>query len=655
MTALTHLPIRRKVLGIVLRVSGVVMLVAALAPLLFQIAFFHFNLKRDTAALATIIANNSTAALAFNDRKAAAEILGSLAAKPSILAAELLTSTGESVARFAPEGAVPAPAEFPAPGRFLLRQGCLLYSQPILVAGKSLGVLHLAADYSRPLQRLLLFYALVMAGVLLLSAALAFLLSSRLGRAITDPILALAQTARQIGERHDYTTRAQLGPRDDELGLLAGAFNQMLDRIQAQDAALSLSQQKIEALVNSISSIVWERSADGAAFTFISQQSEAILGWKPEQWLGDPAFWLNHIHPDDAASTHRAFHEALTRRQPYQLDYRMFAAHERVVWIREHGVILLDNDQPAVLRGIFQDITAQKKAEKDLARMNQKMQDISRAAGMAEVATGVLHNVGNVLNSINVSTTLVLGKLGRSETAKLAKVAEMLKLHEQDLANFLSSDPKGRQLPAYLQRLADRILREQEELKKEQAIVARNVEHVMQIVAMQQNYAKVSGVIEKVRLPALVDEVLQIFASELENRGIRVQRRYHSTQEVLLDRHKFIQILANLVRNARQALEDSPTPEKTLTVTIEPDASGRVRVAVADNGAGIAPENLARIFAHGFTTRQGGHGFGLHNSANAAGEMDASLHAHSDGLGRGAVFTLELPAASPPDSPNTPA
>ncbi len=107
------------------------------------------------------------------------------------------------------------------------------------------------------------------------------------------------------------------------------------------------------------------------------------------------------------------------------------------------------------------------------------------------------------------------------------------------------------------------------------------------------------------------------------------------------------QILVNLIRNAKYAVAHSSSPIKRVIVSILSPADKWVQIQIQDNGVGIAPENLNRIFAHGFTTKQVGHGFGRHSSALAAKEMGGALHAHSDGLGHGTLFTLELPVAPP--------
>jgi signal transduction histidine kinase len=262
---------------------------------------------------------------------------------------------------------------------------------------------------------------------------------------------------------------------------------------------------------------------------------------------------------------------------------------------------------------------------------------------MAEVATGVLHNVGNVLNSVNVSTTLIREKLNRSEVATLVKVGGLLREHEANLAEFLTADPKGKVVPGFIIHLADCLEHEQAALKTEHDQLAHNVEHIKEIVAMQQNYARVSGFLEEVSIARLVDDALQMNLAGLERHGVKVIRNYSEVPLLMVDKHKVLQILVNLMNNAKYALDGSRSQDKRLEVGVSLVGEHRVRVTVADNGVGIPPENLTRVFSHGFTTRKGGHGFGLHSGANAAKEMGGHLTAHSEGAGKGATFTLELP------------
>jgi PAS domain S-box-containing protein len=525
-----------------------------------------------------------------------------------------------------------------------------LYNELVQLQGKRLGHLYLSVDYRSQLNHLLQFYGLVMAGVFLISFLLATNLTARMEKLIADPVLMLAETARQVGEKNDYSVRSPLEGRGDELGALARAFNHMLSRIHAQDAALNLSQQKLEALVNSIDGIVWEWNPRNGEFTYVSRQSERILGHPPEKWLGDAHFWSAMVHPDDLARAAAARRQAVEGRQAYSGEYRMLAAGGRAVWIRESGTVLAENGDGALCRGILQDITGQKNAAEHLTRLNRQLVDASRQAGMAEVATGVLHNVGNVLNSVNVSASLLRDLVNKSQVQKVVQATRLLREHNGDAAAFLASDPRGQRLPGYLIKLGEHLDAEQRVWQAELEGLGKNIEHIKEIVAMQQSYAKMAGVSEDLRAEDLVADALSINEAALGRHGIKVAREFQDAELVRVDKHKALQILINLIRNAKYALDESGKSEKILTISIAPADENRVRIQVRDNGVGIPPENLTRIFQHGFTTRKDGHGFGLHSSGNAAREMGGSLGAESDGPGRGAVFTLDLPAAKPVNS-----
>jgi signal transduction histidine kinase len=268
-------------------------------------------------------------------------------------------------------------------------------------------------------------------------------------------------------------------------------------------------------------------------------------------------------------------------------------------------------------------------------------------AGMAEVATGVLHNVGNVLNSLNVSATVVADGIRQSKADSLAKLAALLREHAADLGSFLTADPRGKRVPELLSALAQHATEQRDRLSAEIASLQKNIDHIKEIVVLQQNYATMGGLVEPLEPEALMEDSLRMNAGALLRHSVNVTRDYAKTPRVLGERAKILQILVNLIRNAKHACDDTGQPDKLVTLRVAPAPTpGRVQLIVTDNGVGIPAENLTRIFGHGFTTRIGGHGFGLHSAACAANEMKGSLTVASAGLGHGATFVLELPEAA---------
>jgi len=279
----------------------------------------------------------------------------------------------------------------------------------------------------------------------------------------------------------------------------------------------------------------------------------------------------------------------------------------------------------------------------DLDAAHKQVVESSRQAGMAEVATAVLHNVGNVLTSVNVSASFVTDAIRKSKLPGLAKAVALMSEQSSNLGHFLTVDPKGKRLPYYLEELAEHLSNEQVVMLKELSSLSKNIEHIKDIVAMQQSYARVSGVVESISAVELVDDALRMNAEALTRHGVQIIREFGEIPKVSVDKHKVLQILVNLVSNAKYALDEGNPPVKQLALRIGMNENSHFKIAVVDNGVGIPKENLARIFAHGFTTKKRGHGFGLHSGALAAKEMGGTLRVHSEGPGKGAIFTLELP------------
>jgi len=289
------------------------------------------------------------------------------------------------------------------------------------------------------------------------------------------------------------------------------------------------------------------------------------------------------------------------------------------------------------------EVAERKEKEKKLREVQEELIDASHRAGMAEVATDVLHNVGNVLNSINVSTALINETLANSEVPNLKKVADMIQKHQQDLNTFFTQDPKGRHVPSYLVKAGTLLANEQEDVLGKVSVLIEDVSHIKNIIKMQQEYAKVSGVEICTTIDQVIEDAIRINQAGLKRHEVQIVRDYEDMGEVSIDRQRVVQILVNLIGNAKYALGQNEASNRTLTIRSYRQDEKFLRIEVLDNGVGISKENLNKIFRHGFTTKENGHGFGLHSGALTAKEMHGTLSVYSEGLGHGAVFTLELP------------
>jgi PAS domain S-box-containing protein len=414
----------------------------------------------------------------------------------------------------------------------------------------------------------------------------------------------------------------------------------------APDTAYLLNLQQLEMLNRN----TFEQAPIGIAyadregcFQRVNPAFASMLGYRTDELEGMPIGKLTHEADFEHNSTEIG---RLWRREieSYSLEKRYVRKDGTPVWVRVTAALVLDaSGSPNCSVGFLETISDRKNAELELERTHKELLDASRLAGMAEVASNVLHNIGNVLTSVNVSANLVAECVKDAKVAGLSRAAALLKEREQDLVAFLTQDERGRKLPVYLAQLGEHLQGNQRLALKELGALRDSIDHIKETVAMQQSYAKLCGVSEIIAVDSLIEDSLRMNAAALTRHGITVIREIEgAVPEVSVDKHKVLQILVNLIRNAKYACDDSGNPDKRITVRVTSGDYG-VRIAVVDNGVGIGADTMSRLFRHGFTTRKTGHGFGLHSGALAAKELGGSLTAHSDGLGCGATFTLELP------------
>lgn len=405
-------------------------------------------------------------------------------------------------------------------------------------------------------------------------------------------------------------------------------------------------QHRHDLILNSIGEGIYWAGSDGRIVS-VNPAAADLLGWTVPELVGRSAYiTMHHTHVDD--------HEHPKEEcQIYQelLDGQGRRIVDEVFW-RKDGTsfpveytstpVRDDNGEIFGVVVVFSDVTERKRSEAKLENVNKQLLSTSRQAGMAEVATNVLHNVGNVLNSVNVSADAVALKVRDFRVGKLKSVAALLNQHAANLPEFLTVDPRGKALPDYLVKLAENLAEPQNAILQEVESLRDNIDHIKGVVAMQQSYARRAGVLETFLPVDLIEDAIRINSAGLMRHEVHLERDFDEVPPLLTDRHKVLQILVNLLSNAKYALEHAGA-NRQVTVKVQLNNDSGVKFVVIDNGVGIPPENLARMFQHGFTTKKDGHGFGLHSGAIAAQELGGKITAHSDGIGQGAVFTLELP------------
>jgi len=389
---------------------------------------------------------------------------------------------------------------------------------------------------------------------------------------------------------------------------------------------------------------VYELQQGGSKVWWSDTMSE-LYGQSPGTFRPTLSDWLALIHPADRDAAAAAITAALHDRKQLHTQYRVMRPDGSIGHVESLAAVVTESSgaEPRLV-GIDLDITERVAASEREGVLQRQLRDASRQAGMAEVATSVLHNVGNVLNSVNVSASLVAGNLKRSRAEGLGRVVCLLQEHQDDLGRFIGQDPRGKVLPVYLAELSKQLAADQRTALEELTSLQGNIDHIKEIVSMQQRYAKLTGATETIDVIPLVEESLRINSSGLERHGVTVAREFAGVPQITVDKHKVLQIMVNLVRNAKDACEGAAL--RRVTIRVARCCNG-VRVTVEDTGVGISRENMACLFTHGFTTKKTGHGFGLHSGSLAAKEIGGTLRAESAGPGLGASFILELPLEPP--------
>lgn len=403
--------------------------------------------------------------------------------------------------------------------------------------------------------------------------------------------------------------------------------------------------ESLDGMVNTVEGVVWERPAGGRNFTYLSHNADGYLGYDIQRWGSDSGFLENVIHSEDRERVAAIWKEAIKNLGKYHVEYRVVRPDGATAFVSECGQaarLMLDGK---VLRGILLDVTSRRETEASTHDQHRMMVEASRQAGMAEIATGVLHNVGNVLNSLNVGAKLLSERLRKSRLDKLCQAAQLLKDNLPGNPEFFIQDKRGQALPGYLVELSGYLREEQNRLDATVSDMIDRIEHIRDMIMLQQSHSAVRTLWEPLDMATVMEEALRLEMDvHMAHQQVTVIRHFADLPPIYSARGLLLQILVNLLANACQAMADVPAPQRKLTLRIQPQNVDKVRISVEDTGCGIHPRHLTSIFTQGFTTKKDGHGFGLHHACLLAQDLGGVLRAESDGIGRGARFILEIPA-----------
>ncbi len=552
--------IRTRILMLVSAVS-----ISAILLLVATVLVRDFFSKRDSKvrqfnSVAGVLADNLTVAVSFHEDDAANELLKSLASEPSIQSAVVVDTDAHLFATYGDSKVLEqqidewfAQHSAAAGNRSHEFNGDLLTVHvPIVEFDTVIGSLVVTADTSDIRAELTMFTrdTCIACAVVLL---IALFVSRQLQKSITEPILALADTAASVSERKDYSVRVT-HEATGEVAVLGDQFNLMLERLEATTEQFAASQLELQEHNQLLEQRVAERTSELA-------------------------------------------HEVEKTRQAYV----------------------------------------------ELQDLQGQLAETARSAGMAEIANGVLHNISNVLNSVNVSAQLSAEHLRSLPVEKLDRVALLLENKKAEMGAAWTSFEGLAALPDLLLQIAGALNSKRESIHAELQHLEEHIDFVKQIVHSQQSFSIRGGMYQDVSAVEIFETACKFVICQQRHREIRIERQFEFVGTLRTDKGKLLQILSNYVKNGLEAVLDCASGEPKLLVAIRLLVDDIVEFSVTDNGHGIAAESLESIFRHGFTTKADGHGFGLHSAACVAKELNGSVAVYSNGPGQGARFCVRVP------------
>jgi len=436
-----------------------------------------------------------------------------------------------------------------------------------------------------------------------------------------------------------YWVGMKIEPLTDSGGRIDGfmAIETDITESHQRRQALDLLTRRFDMATQSARVGMYERDTHSGNVWWSEVMCE-IFGQDPGTFQLTWEVWLALVHPEDREYVRSNAGSADRARISPNLQYRIVRPDGAIRHVQSIGST--EETAESVIAGIVIDVTERAQSEEREYGLQQQLREASHQAGIAEFATGVLHNVGNVLNSLGIANTTALRELKRMRIDRLGQVSALLCNNRATLATFLADDEHGRHFPDYLLALSEHLAGNAQAIQIEMSAIDELLHHLREIVTAQQASAQLDSRYEPIDLRDLAESALLLQASQLSH--IEVVRLYDEVPRVMTDRHKLLQILVNFLSNARDAVLASTSVSRRIVIRLGRDGTHAV-ISIEDSGVGMSEEILSRLWRFGFTTKQSGHGFGLHNSANAAHAIGATLAAHSDGPGQGSKFELRVP------------
>jgi len=593
MRSFRDIPIRQKLVVTIMATVAAALLLAGIGIVITDSLLFRGYLRRDLSALTKIIAQNTTAALAFDDPKSAAETLGALRARAHVIGACVYRPDGTVLATYSRQGSSACPPVSPENGIRFGEQGVTV-SQPIELSGRQIGTLMLLYDLGEISERIKLYGGTVFA-VLLGSSVLAFLLSSRLRKIIATPISQLVNATTSVAETGDYSTRVQK-LSEDELGVLVDRFNEMLAGIQSRDDDLKREQERFRFMAESLPQKIFTAAPD-AGVDYFNRQWLEFTGLTFEQIKGWG--WIQFVHPDDAEETLAAWRHSVETGEPCQSEHRFRRADGKYRWHLSLAHAMRDRDgKISMWLGSSTEIHEQKEKEEALRRANDDLQQFAYAAS---------HDLQEPIRNVAVYSEIVGNRY-----------RDVLDAEGKMFLNFLTEG--GRRL----------------------AMLVNDLLAYTSAGTAELTEAPVDA-------SAVLKHSLASLAEAIRESGAEVT--YDPLPEVYIGEAHLQQILQNLIANALKYRDRTP-PRIHISAALQ---SSQWCFSVRDNGIGIEPQYKDKIFGifkrlHHDRT-YGGTGIGLAICKRVVERYGGRIWVESEG-GKGSTFYFTIPRRAQARSAN---
>jgi len=276
-----------------------------------------------------------------------------------------------------------------------------------------------------------------------------------------------------------------------------------------------------------------------------------------------------------------------------------------------------------------------------LEKSYKKLVEQAHKEGMADIAAGILHNIGNAFSSVNSSVQIMRDLVNKSPVNDLKKANELLEKNIEDIEDFISNNVKGKKLMHFYLKLGLSIKEFRNQMLYHINRLDEKIYSIDDMITAQQSYAGVESIPEKFDLANVLEDVLKVNSEFLDKSNIKVVKKYLDMPQAVIHKGKLFHILTNIIKNAREAMSETKQDSRRLVITLSEDDKGKY-IRIADSGCGIPESIIERIFTYGFTTKKEGQGFGLYSCENYMAEMGGEIWAESEGPGMGAEFILHF-------------